>query len=261
MTAFVWVRSLSRGSSAVDVFCHRAAAFSFPADGCGRRAFISADLDTRAIWNRIWSYLWAGSGLFTSGHRCHFALLTIGFAYRAIRGGRTVALTGVLLGLTFLSHFIYGYIGALTVCLLALMPDPESPRATRIGRTIWIGAIAFLVSAFELLPLLLDGSIINHSQWESVWKWDSFEPARSSMGFYRRIARSWTAAGDLASGLGGGLGFISTKEKSAPHLLAAQRHALDSVFFGRPFWGPLLILVGWCPICNCIAWWAARKSF
>ena len=37
-----------------------------------------------------------------------------------------------------------------------------------------VGAVALLLSAFQLAPLLLDGSNINHSRWEPVWKWDSF---------------------------------------------------------------------------------------
>src|SRR5205085_9730868 len=119
------------------------------------------------------SYTWAGSGLFPQAVATHFCLIAIGLAVGAIRRGRRLVLTGALLGLTFLAHLIYGYMGALSVCLLAVIPA-EMPRWVRIRRTVSVGAVALLLAAFQLAPLLLDGSNINHSRWEAVWKWDSF---------------------------------------------------------------------------------------
>jgi hypothetical protein len=34
--------------------------------------------------------------------------------------------------------------------------------------------VAFAVTAFHLLPLLLDAPRVNRSRWEPAWKWDSF---------------------------------------------------------------------------------------
>src|SRR5262249_33952018 len=98
----------------------------------------------------------------------------IGFGYRALRKRQSLALTGVLMGLTFLAHFIYGYIAALSLCVLAILPDADGTRVARIPRTVWIGCIAGVVAAFELVPLIMDGPIINPSRWEYAWKWDSF---------------------------------------------------------------------------------------
>ncbi len=173
MTVFVWVRYLSVVLLPLTFFV-TARLLSLPPLTAAAAAILSPLISTAGLFGiEYGSYVWTGYGLFTQAVACHFALLTIGLAYRSIRGGRWLAVTGLLLGLTFLAHFIYGYIGALTICLLALMPD-STPRKVRIGRTVRVGAIAFLVSAFELLPLWLDGFIINHSRWEPAWKWDSF---------------------------------------------------------------------------------------
>src|SRR5262249_35081257 len=101
------------------------------------------------------SFTWAGSGLFPQAVGCHLLLLTLGMACRAIRRGRHLVITGALLGLTFLAHLIYGYMGALSICLLALIPDAEVARALRIRRTVVVGAVALALAAFQLAPLLL----------------------------------------------------------------------------------------------------------
>jgi hypothetical protein len=249
MTVFVWVLYLSVVLLPLTFFV-TARLLSLPPLTAAAAAILSPLISTPGLYGiEYGSYVWAGYGLFTQAVACHFTLLTIGFAYRSIRGGRWLAVTGLLLGLTFLSHFIYGYIGAMTVCLLALMPD-ATPRRVRIGRTIWVGAIAFLVSAFKLLPLWLDGSIINHSRWEPAWKWDSFG-ARKVM--------SWLLTGDLLDhgrlpvltllALAGVAIYIRDvvdlgKSKDPERtfiLLGAALWIL--MFFGRPFWGRLLILL------------------
>src|ERR1035437_2530527 len=75
------------------------------------------------------SYTWAGSGLFPQAVGNHFLMITLGLGFAAIRRGRHLALTGALLGLTFLAHLIYGYMGALSGCLLAVIPDAGLARA------------------------------------------------------------------------------------------------------------------------------------
>src|SRR5580704_8320644 len=121
MTVFVWVRYLSVVLLPLTFFV-TARLLSLPPLTAAAAAVLSPLISTLALYGiEYGSYVWAGTGLFTQAIACHFTLLTIGFAYRAIRSGRSLALTGFLLGLTFLAHFIYGYIGALTVCLLSVM--------------------------------------------------------------------------------------------------------------------------------------------
>jgi len=81
--------------------------------------------------------------------------------------------TLVLIIMTSL-FLIFGYMGALSLVLAALLPDGEVPRSVRALRTLRIGAVALALSAFQLLPLVIDGPTINHSLWEPSWKWDAF---------------------------------------------------------------------------------------
>ena len=250
MTVFVWVRYLSVALLPLTFFI-TARLLSLSPLTAAAAAMLSPLISTPALYGiEYGSYLWAGSGLFTQAVACHFALLSIGFAYSAIRHGRRLALTGMLLGLTFLAHFIYGYIAALTVCLLAVIPDAETPRAIRIGRTVFVGAIAFALSAFELVPLILDGPIINHSQWEPLWKWNSFGALQ---------VLEWLFNGDLLDH--GRLPILTLLAFSGVVFYFADRRR-DRVehpertfiligallwilmFFGRPFWGPTLALAG-----------------
>jgi hypothetical protein len=254
VTVFVWVRYLSLVLLPLTCFV-TVRLLSLPPSTAAAAAILSPLISTPGLYGiEYGSYVWAGSGLFTQAIACHFALLTIGFAYQAIRTGRWLALTGLLLGLTFLSHFIYGYICALTIGLLALMPDQDSARRARIGRTVRVGAIAVLVSAFELMPLWLDREIINHSRWEYAWKWDSFGASQ--------VLR-WTLTGELLDhgrlpvltllalmGVAVYLGDVVTRRESnqpARSFMVLGSMLWILIFFGRPFWGRLLLLAGVLP--------------
>ena len=83
------------------------------------------------------------------------------------------SLAGLVLGLTFLAHFIYGWMGAWTALLITLIPG-SAPLRQRLGRVAWIGLVACLSAAFQLRLLLEDLPYINHSRWEHPWKWASF---------------------------------------------------------------------------------------
>jgi uncharacterized membrane protein len=193
------------------------------------------------------SYLWAGSGLFPQAVATHFLLLAVGVGYSAVRHGRRIVLAGVLVGLTLISHLIYGYIAAFTVLLMAFLPD-AAPRVVRLGRTLAIGIAAFLVSAFQLLPLLEDGALINHSRWEPVWKWESFGaatvltrlftgglldhgrlPVLTLLAFAGAALLLWKRRGDTGE---------------AHRFVAAAAAGWILMYFGRPFWGPLLSVLG-----------------
>src|SRR5207237_1421301 len=61
-------------------------------------------------------------------------------------------------------------------------------RGSVFRRTAIVGAVALLLTAFQLAPLVRDASNINHSRWESSWKWDSFGAGQ---------VLKWLFAGDL----------------------------------------------------------------
>jgi uncharacterized membrane protein len=250
MTVFVWARFLSVVLLPLSFFTAARLMGLRPLTAAAA-AILAPLVSTNFLYGvEYGSFTWAGSGLFPQAVGTHFLLVTLGLAFQSIRRGRRLALTGALLGLTFLAHLIYGYMGAVSICLLALLPDPELARAVRIRRVAIVGAVALLLSAFQLAPLLLDASNINHSRWEPVWKWDSFGAAQ---------VLKWLFTGDLMDygrlpvltllALAGAAAFGWSWRKRHPynaaHAFILSAAALWTLlFFGRPFWGPLLTLLG-----------------
>jgi hypothetical protein len=249
-TIFLWVRYLSVLLLPLTFFVTARLLTLSPLTAAAA-AMLAPLISTDALYGLGYeSYLWAGSGLFTQAIACHFALLAIGFGYKAIRNARSLAWTGVLVGLTFLAHFIYGYIAGITLFLLALLPDREAPRKPRLLRVLWIGAIAVVVAAFELIPLMLDAAIINHSRWEPVWKWDSLGAAR---------VLKLLCTGELLDHnrlpvlsilvLAGAIVYFRDL-RAHPWRFPARTFVVASagfwllLFFGRPFWGTSLALIG-----------------
>ncbi len=250
MTVFSWVRYLSLVLLPLTFFA-AARLLNFGYLTAAFAGAISPLLSAPPIYGLEWnSYIWRGFGLFPQAVAVHFCLLTIGFGFQAIRRGKHVALAGIFLGLTALSELVYGYMGAVTICLLALMPDPDVPRGIRIKRTVVIGAISVLLSFFQLLPPLLDRAIMNRSGLEPNWKFDSWGPIQ---------VLAWLFKGELLDF--GRLPVLSLLALTGAVLIIwqvrkKQRIAVGSrflicgavfwtlVFFGRPFWGPLTLLFG-----------------
>src|SRR5262249_31377095 len=77
------------------------------------------------------SYVWAGNGLFPQSVAAHLFVLSLGFGFRALRRGSGQTVAGIMLGLTFLAHLIFGYMGALSIVLLSILPDRKTPRSVR----------------------------------------------------------------------------------------------------------------------------------
>ncbi len=158
-----------------------------------------------------------------------------------------------MLGLTFLCQFVYGYMGAVSICLLAVLPGAGIPRLARLRRVLWIGAVALLLSAFQLVPLWLDRGFINGTPADQAWKSDSFGAPR---------VLEWLVTGQL---LDNGrfpvlsllvlIGLIALWLRffKPGGIEFAGKFALSGaclwilLFFGRPFWGPALWLIGATP--------------
>src|ERR1035437_2483539 len=139
MTVFVWVRFLSAVLLPLSLFA-AARLMGLRPPTAAAAAVLAPLISTNFLYGVEYnSYTWAGSGLFPQAVGSHFLLIALGLAFRAIRRGRHMALTGALLGLTFLAHLIYGYMGALSVCLLAAIPDAEVPRGVRVRRVAVVG--------------------------------------------------------------------------------------------------------------------------
>ncbi len=248
MTVFVWVRFLSVLLLPLTFFV-TARLLSLSWLTSAAAAILAPLISSAGLFGLEYgSYLWAGSGLFTQAIAQHFFLLTLGFGYRALRRGSGLAIAGIFLGLTFLAHFIYGYMGALSLCLIAAIPNREAPALTRIARTAFIGAIAFILAAFELLPLMFDGAIINHSRWELPWKWESFgAEAVLKLLFAGNILDHDRLPVLTLLALGGAVVYFHDRDADkypARTFVIAGAALWILMFFGRPFWGPGLTLLG-----------------
>ena len=174
MTLFVWVRfllvllfpcSVYLGARLMELDRLRAAA----------AALVAPLIATNNLYGlEHGSYVWRGSGLYAQAWAMHLLVLTLGCGYRAVSRGRGRTLSGALLGLTFLYHFLYGYMAALSLVLLAALDPKETPVLRRVARLGWIAAVSVALTASFLLPLWIDQPLINRSRWEAPWKWSSF---------------------------------------------------------------------------------------
>ena len=249
-TLFVWARYLSILAVPLAFFT-MASLLELPPLTAAAAALLSP-LIASASGNPLGLELrsWLTFGVFPQCVATSLLLVTLGLLYQAIRKGRRPVLAGAMLGLTCLAHLMYGWMGALTACLLALMPDPVIGRIVRIRRTVVVGSVAFVLTAFLLAPIVRDGYFMNHAHWEPAEKWDSFGAGQ---------VLAWLFTGQLMDAnrlpvlsllalLGACLQVWSWRKtrKLAPAaafvLLGAAFWIL--VFFGRPTWGPLLLLLG-----------------
>ena len=249
LTVFVWARFLSLALLPLSFFAAaRLIGLRRPA-ACAA-ALLAPLVSTNFLYGiEYGSFAWAGSGLYPQAVAAHLMLLALGFGFQAVRTGRRVIAAGVLVGLTLACHLIYGYMAAVSLLLLALLPDAGIPRIRRLGRTLAVGATALAVSAFQLLPLVEDAGLINHSRWEPVWKWDSLGAGQ--------VLR-WLFTGELLDH--GRLPVLTVLAAAGVAVWAWRKFRGETdpagafaaagaafwilLYFGRPFWGPALLVLG-----------------
>jgi uncharacterized membrane protein len=196
------------------------------------------------------SYIWRGNGLYTQLVAMHLFVLAIGAGCQAIREGRRITMAGVILALTFLAHFIYGYMAAATLVLVAVLPGADAPPRRRFIRLGCVALLSIALTAFQIVPMLGDGPFINRSRWEPSWKWESFGVAE---------VLSLTAAGDLMDGgrlpilslfaLAGAIAVIRRRREAEDEQFAWLFAISGAVlwiflFCGRASWGPLFKALG-----------------
>jgi hypothetical protein len=187
---------------------------------------------------------WLGSGLYTQQFALLLLPISVGLARRALDTGRLRLASGVALALTFLSHLVFGYVGALACVVLALV-GPRKTRALRIARLPWLAGGSILLTAWFTVPLIISHADINHSRWEPAFKWDSFG---SRAIFSALLDGSLLDSGRLplltvALGLALGGCFLLRRDDRGPRL-SALTLVLFVLFLGRDTWGHLLLLLG-----------------
>ena len=245
-TLFLWARYLLICLWPLTVYlCARGLRFSSATAVAA--ALVAPLVATQSLFGLEYgSYLWRGSGLFTQSLAMHLLAASLALAYRALATGRHLTPAGVMLGLTFLAHFIYGYIAALSVVLLALL---EAPRVKRLARTAFAGTVALTISLFHLLPLLLDSPQINRSRWEPAWKWDSYgaREVLEKLATGELLDAGRLPVLSLLALIGA---VIAWRGSGSVERDAGERFALAGavlwlmLYFGRPTWGEALRLLG-----------------
>jgi hypothetical protein len=178
-------------------------------------------------------------------------LLAIGLSLRAIRRGKGIVIAGAILGLTCLAHLMYGWMGAVTACLICLIPNHDTPLITRVKRTVALGTVAAVLTAFQLIPLFTDGWLINHSRQEVASKFDSYG-AGTVLGWLTTggLLDSSTRIPLLSVVAAVGIGILLWRVLKLRKIVASDLLVLLGfvlwllVFFGRTTWGGLLILLG-----------------
>ena len=250
MTVFVWVRFLSLVLLPASFYVS-ARLMGLPSLTAAASALLAPLISTNFLYGvEFGSYTWAGSGLFPQAVASHLFLITLGLSFLALRKGRHIVLAGAMLGLTCLAHLIYGYMAALSVVLLAVLPDAEVGRRVRVLRTLLVGSTAALLAAFQLVPLILDAGNINHSRWEPVWKWDSFGAAQGLKWLFTGELLDhgrWPVLTALAFGSAGLFVWRAVQRRpvcAIHRFLVAGAGLWTLMYLGRPLWGPLLTLLG-----------------
>jgi hypothetical protein len=196
---------------------------------------------------------WLRFGVFPQCVATSLLLLAIGLCWRAVRTGRQLILGGAMLGLTMLAHLVYGWMGALCVCLMALLPDAEIPRRPRILRTLQIGLISALLCGFQLLPIWSDGYLINRSRIEQVEKYDSHGATKVLQWLFTGRLMDNDRLPALSLLALAGTALLLWRYRATRRIAAPERFVLAAaffwilVFFGRPTWGILLVLIGVTP--------------
>jgi hypothetical protein len=196
---------------------------------------------------------WLRFGVFPQCVATSLLLVTLGLAWRSIRDGRRLTLTGAMLGLTMLAHLVYGWMAALSVCLMALLPDAGIGRRPRILRTLQVGVTAGVLCAFQLLPILTDGYLINRSRVEPIEKYDSHGAAKVLQWLFTGRVLDNDRIPVLSLLALGGAALLWWRYRTTRKIAPADLFILAAavfwilVFFGRPTWGVLLVLLGVTP--------------
>ena len=253
ITVFLWVRYLAIVLLPAGFFV-AARLMELPPRTAAVAAALAPLISTNALYGLDYSsYVATGRGLFPQSVAAILLLLAIGYGFRAIYSGSALVLAGLFTGLTAVCHFIYGWIAAVTILFMALLPDERIHRVTRVRRTIALGCVALLVAAFQLLPVIIDRPFLNHSRWEGQWKFDSFGAA---------AVLKMLLTGELLDhdrppvltllAVVGSLS-IAWAFWRLRKLMRMERFLLGGtvlwllLFFGRATWGPLLWILGAVP--------------
>lgn len=185
------------------------------------------------------SYTWRGFGLYAQLWAAPFFAVAAGMLRLAIFRGRSLVLTGIVVGLTALAHVVYGYMLALTAVVLVAVSLMHPARRWRAPlRAGGLGAVSLALSGFFVIPGYVDRVLTNPSVWMPREKLDSVG--------HVKILKDWFTGAFLDAGRPGllsvlvGIGIIAVILKIGHRRttsLLVFFVAWLVLFFGRPTFG------------------------
>jgi hypothetical protein len=112
-----------------------------------------------------------------------------------------------------------------------------------------MAGIAFATSAYQIVPLLRDSALINHSRWEPVWKWDSFGawPVLSQLARGELLDHGRLPVLTVLAAAGAAIVWWARRRgrrAEAGEYFCAAATLWLLMYIGRPFWGSLLTAMG-----------------
>jgi len=198
------------------------------------------------------SYIWGGYGLYTQLWGMFLLPIALAQSYVTMKTGRGYFWTVLLLAATSLSHLVYGYIAIISQVLFILLPvlvrkvvpAEGSGWWERGKRLVLILILVFLVTAFFLLPYLIDRPYMNRSVWENQGKYDAYGYAWTLTALVRGELLDFGRFPSLT--ILAGLGLLISLWRWRD-----ERYRIPVVFsmvwlllyFGRSTWGVLLNLL------------------
>lgn len=127
------------------------------------------------------SYVWRGSGTWAQLWGMWALPFAWGLSWRVVSRGRSIALAGLVLGITVCLHLLIGYLALLSLGVWVLLSPGELLR--RFGRAVLVGVGALATAAWMLVPLITDAKWMTQDEFSrGTFYYDSFG-ARRVMGW------------------------------------------------------------------------------
>jgi len=249
---FNWVRYLLLSLFPLSIFwsMRRFGYSALPAAWAG---LIASLLSTNGLYGfDSNSYLWGGYGMYTQ--LCGMCLLPLALAqsYTTMKTGRGYFWSVLLLAATLLSHLVYGYIAFISLALFVLLPllgrrytsvEPNDAWV-RAKRLVLLLALVVLVTAYFLLPYLLDRTYMNRSVWEEQGKYDAYGYAWTLSALVRGELFDFGRFPSLTILAGLGLVVCLWRWRDEKYRIPVALFLVWLLlYFGRPTWGVLLNLL------------------
>jgi hypothetical protein len=195
------------------------------------------------------SYVWSGYGLYTQLWGMLLLPPVLGLGYKALRSGRYYIWAALLLAATVLSHLVLGYAAALSLLIFAFIPTlGRRERAAqgdtvrrRVKRLALLSGLVALVTAYFVVPFLLDRSYLNRSVWEERGKYDAYGHAWTLETLAKGDLFDFGRFPSLTLLAGVGLAVCAVKWKDEHYRMPAALFLVWLLlYFGRPTWGILI---------------------